>query len=89
MPNSDDLTQEEIDVLRQIAEPEALLRLSVYFARPYIDFLDTLLTQERITMNEALQVAGRIGVRFDELAQQVPNINEHKSILDNPGNLEP
>ena len=81
MLNSDDLTPDEIDVLRQIAEPEALLRLSVYFARPYIDFVDTLLTQGRITMNEALQVAGRVGVRFDELAQEVPDIGEHKSIL--------
>ena len=81
MPNSDDLTPDEINVLRQIADPEALIKLSVYFARPYIDFLQTLHEQERITMNEALQVAERVGRRFDELAQAVPEIGEHKSIL--------
>ena len=75
MPNSDDLTPDEIDVLRQIADPEALLKLSVYFARPHIDFLQTLHEQERITMNEALQVAERVGRRFDELAQAVPEIS--------------
>ena len=81
MPNSDDLTPEPIDVLRQIADPAALIKLSVYFARPYIDFLNILVVQEPITMNEALQVAERVGIRFDELAQAVPEISEHKSIL--------
>ena len=81
MPNSDDLTPDEIDVLRQIADPEALIKLSVYFARPYIDFLNTLVEQERITMSEALEVAERVGTRFDDLAQEAPEIGEHKGIL--------
>ena len=68
-------------MLRQIADPEALIKLSVYFARPYIDFLQTLHEQERITMNEASQVAERVSIKFDELVQAVPEIGEHKSIL--------
>ena len=81
MPNRDDLTPDEIDVLRQIAESRGADQTPVYFARPYIDFLQTLHEQERITMNEALQVAERVGRGFDELAQAVPKISEHKSIL--------
>ena len=30
---------------------------------------------------EALEVAERIGTRFDELAQEAPEIGEHKGIL--------
>ena len=81
MPNSDDLTRDEIDVLRQIADPAALIKLSVYFTRPYTDFLKQLLAQERISKDEALEVANRVGVIFDELAQEVPGIGGHKSIL--------
>ena len=81
MPNGDDLTPEEIYVLREIGDPAALIKLSVYFARPYIDFLKTLVEQERITMSEALEVSERVGIRFDELAQEAPEIGEHKGIL--------
>ena len=81
MLNNDDLTPDEIDVIRQIADEEALIKLSVYFSRPYMDFLNTLAEQERITKSEVWQVVERVGTRFDELVQAVPEIGEHKSIL--------
>jgi hypothetical protein len=39
MSSKDDLSRDEIDVLRQIADGGALIRLSVYLSRPYVDFL--------------------------------------------------
>ena len=79
---TDDLTADEIDVLRQITEPEALIRLSVYFARPYIDFMTQLASSGRITMAELMDVAGKMGQRFDVLAVVVPELREHRGVLE-------
>ncbi len=81
MPNGHDLTPDELDVLRQIAEPAALLKLSMYFCRPYIRLVRQLLDEGRITREEALEVAKGIGVAFDALAAEIPELQEYRDTL--------
>ena len=75
----DDLTPDEINVLRQIADGEAVIRLSVYLSRPYIDFLRQLVEQHRVTPEEMTKVVQAVGLRFDELATEVPEIRDQRS----------
>ena len=81
MSSRDDLSPDEIDVLRQIADGEALIRLSVYFSRPYVDFLKKLVTQDRVSREEMREVVLEVGSRFDELATKMPGIRDQKSVL--------
>ena len=65
----------------RIADPRALIRLSLYFARPYIDFLNRLRDQERIFFAEKLAIVNEVGVKFDELATGLPEIRDHEDVL--------
>ena len=81
MSSKDDLSRDEIDVLRQIADGEALIRLSVYFSRPYVDFLQKLVAQRRVSPEEMVKVTREVGLRFDELATEMPELRDQKSVL--------
>ena len=81
MSSKDALTRDEINVLRQIADGEALIRLSVYFSRPYLDFLRQLIAEGRVSPEEMLKVTQEVGLRFDELATKVPEIRDQKSVV--------
>ena len=72
---------DELYVLRQIAEPAALLKLSRYFCRPYFLLVTRLLNENRITRKEALEVVNGVGVAFDALADEIPELQEHRDIL--------